>query len=103
MDFASARQHMVDSQLRPNAVTDDRLVASMATVPREIFVPAERRFLAYADEDLTYGAAAPGSRCILRPMTFGRMVQLLGIRAEDRVLDVGCGTGFSCAILSHLA
>jgi protein-L-isoaspartate(D-aspartate) O-methyltransferase len=103
MDFASARLKMVESQLLPNGVTDPSLIAAISEVPRELFVFGEHQGLAYADDDIeigTTGASAP--RFLLTPMTFGRMVQLLMLRGEDRVLDVGCGTGYSCAVLSRL-
>lgn len=105
MDFALARAKMIESQLRPNGITDDRLIAAMAAVPRELFVPQNRRYLAYMDEHIELGSVQPGgnSRCLLEPMTFARLVQLLALEADDKVLDVGCGTGYSSAILSMLA
>lgn len=104
MEFASARLNMVESQLRPNGVVDPALIQAMSEVPRELFVPAEQRPLAYADGDIELGSdAAMSPRFLLEPMTFGRMVQLLMLRPEDQVLDVGCGSGYSCTVLSHLA
>jgi protein-L-isoaspartate(D-aspartate) O-methyltransferase len=104
MEFASVRLQMVDSQLRPNGVTDPALVRAMSEVPRELFVPVEQRSLAYADNDIKVESSAPAdARFLLRPMTFGRMVQLLMLEKDERVLDVGFGTGYSCAVLSRLA
>lgn len=103
MDFASARLKMVESQLQPNSVTDPALLRAMSEIPRELFVHGAQRLLAYADDDIELGSdgsAAP--RFLLSPMTFGRMVQLLMLRSEYRVLDVGCGGGYSCAVLSRL-
>jgi protein-L-isoaspartate(D-aspartate) O-methyltransferase len=103
MDFASARFQMVESQLRPNGVTDPALLRAMAEVPRELFVPAEHRPLAYADDDIELGSSDPtGPRFLLAPMTFGRMGQLLMLRDDHRVLDIACGSGYSCAVLSRL-
>ena len=104
MDFTSARLTMVESQLRPNGVTDPSLIRAMSEVPREQFLPAEQRALAYVDDDIELGRNLPtGARFLLSPMTFGRMVQILMLQGEDRVLDVGSGSGYSCAILSRLA
>jgi protein-L-isoaspartate(D-aspartate) O-methyltransferase len=105
MDFESARIKMIDSQVRPNGITDERLMAAMAAVPRELFVPPGKESLAYMDEDIEIGAT-PGRGCrryLVEPMTFARMVQLLSLEPEDIVLDVGCATGYSSAILSMLA
>ena len=97
--FAEARHHMVLSQLRPNRVTDDRVADAMDTVPREEFVPKELRGVAYLDEDLE---VAPG-RFVVEPRVFGRLLQEANIGPSDVVLDIGCGTGYSSAVLGHLA
>lgn len=97
-DFAAARKQMVDSQLLPNKVTDARLVEAMGSVPREAFVPQAMRGVAYMDEDLQ---VAPG-RYVIEPMVFARMLQEAGIRNTDAVLDVGCATGYSAAVLAKL-
>lgn len=104
MDFTAARLTMVESQLRPNGVTDPSLIRAMSEIPREAFLPAEQRALAYVDDDIELGRNLPtGPRFLLSPMTFGRMVQILMLQNEERVLDVGCGSGYSSAILSRLA
>ena len=95
----SARFNMVETQIRPSHVTDDRLLAAMMAVPREKFVPGAARALAYADVPV---ALAPG-RYLLDPRSFAKLVQLAGIEADDRVLDVGGGTGYSAAVLARLA
>jgi protein-L-isoaspartate(D-aspartate) O-methyltransferase len=103
MNFASARLKMVESQLQPNGVTDPGLLRAVSEVPREMFVQAEHRSLAYADDDIELGSdASMGRRFLLNPMTFGRMAQILMLQSEYRVLDVGCGSGYSCAVLSRL-
>jgi len=98
IDFARARKTMVDNQLRTGGITDRRLLAAMAEVPREKFVPAVRQALAYIDEALPIG----GTRRLGAPLPFARLVQLASIEHTDRVLDVGCGTGYSAAVLAQL-
>jgi protein-L-isoaspartate(D-aspartate) O-methyltransferase len=99
VDFAAARANMVDCQLRTNKVTDLRVLYSFETVPREDFVPEARRSIAYVDEDLEI---APG-RYLIEPMVFARLVQAADIRPDDVVLEIGGGSGYGSAILSHLA
>lgn len=99
MDFEAARIKMVDNQVRTTDVTDARILGAFLTVPREIFVPAERQVLAYIDGDLPLG----GGRFLMEPSPFAKLLQLARVGAEDRVLDVGCGTGYSAAVLSRLA
>jgi len=103
IDFATQRHNMIESQVRTGGITDHRVIEAMAAVPREEFVPAGRRPLAYMDEDIEIGEAAGGRRYLMEPMTFARLLQNAAIRPEDVVLDVGTGTGYSAAILSHLA
>ena len=101
VDFAQARRIMVDCQVRPSDVTDLRIIAAMLDVPRERFVAASQRGVAYLDVDV---AAADGSRrALLKPMVFSKLLQAAGIGETDRVLDVGCATGYSAAVLSQLA
>jgi protein-L-isoaspartate(D-aspartate) O-methyltransferase len=104
MDFGLARAQMIESQLRPNDVNDERLIAAMAWIPRELFVPPARRSLAYMDEHIEIAAASKtgGPRYLISPMTLGRLVQLLHLKTDHAVLDVGCGTGYSTAILASI-
>ena len=95
----SARFNMIEAQIRPSHVTDNRILAAMGAVAREKFVPSAAQALAYADVPV---AVAPG-RYLLDPRSFAKLVQLAGIEATDRVLDVGCGTGYSAAVLGRLA
>lgn len=101
-DFDQSRRKMVDNQLRANDVTDHRILDAMEAVPREKFVPASRRPVAYIDEDLGIGAAGSG-RYLIKPHIFGKLVQLAGIGDQDVVLIVGAGTGYSAAVISKLA
>jgi protein-L-isoaspartate(D-aspartate) O-methyltransferase len=95
----SARFNMVEAQIRTSNVTDPRIHAAMGAVAREKFVPHAARALAYADVPV---AVAQG-RYLLDPRSFAKLLQLAQITAEDRVLDVACGTGYSSAVLGRLA
>lgn len=98
-DFSKARQNMVDCQLRTNKVVDEALVARFETVPREWFVGESVQSVAYVDEDVSIG----NGRYLVAPMVLARMLQELAISRSEVVLDVGCGTGYSSAIISGLA
>ncbi len=98
MDFAAARRAMVDNQLRPQAVTDPRVVAAMAAVPREEFVPPASRPLAYIDRIVQLG----NGRGLTPPATLGRMLVELEPKPGERVLVVGAATGYSAAVLAEL-
>lgn len=98
-DFNIARANMVESQVRPNGITDHRIIAAMAEIPRENFVPASRRDIAYVDDDLEIA----DGRYLTEPMIFARLVQLAEIRPEDRVLHVGAASGYGTAVLARLA
>jgi protein-L-isoaspartate(D-aspartate) O-methyltransferase len=103
-DYAAARTKMVDSQLRTTDVTDYAVLAAMGEIPRERFVPARMRPLAYIDEDIAVkdGAAGTAARYLMEPAPFARLVQLAEIGPSDIVLDVGCATGYSTAVLARL-
>ena len=98
-DYAAARRHMVDSQIRPNKVTDERIMEAMGKVPREIFVPPSLKGVAYVDEDIQI---APG-RFLMEPQVLARLIQAAEIEPTDAVLEIGSATGYASAILSHLA
>src|SRR5262249_31864873 len=104
-DFAPARRMMVDSQVRTSDVTDLRIIAAMLELPRERFVPEDKADLAYLDLDIPVTPASAGqpARRLLKPMVLAKMVQAAEIAAGDHVLDVGCATGYSSALLARLA
>ncbi|MGH7043746.1 MAG: protein-L-isoaspartate O-methyltransferase family protein [Acetobacteraceae bacterium] len=95
-DFADARARMVDSQIRPNKVSDPRILSAMGALPRERFVPPGLAPLAYVDEDIPLG----GGRVMPAPMTIARLVQLLAPEAGERALVVAAGTGYGAALLA---
>lgn len=98
-NFGEMRRAMVDCQIRTTDVTDLRLLDALLSVPREEFVPAARKALAYIDED----AAVGGGRFVMEPSPFAKLAQLADIKPGDLVLDVGCATGYSSAVFSLLA
>ena len=103
VDFERARKMMVENQLRTSNITDKRVLAAMLQVPRERFVPEGRKALAYIDEAHRLDTASGAARYLPSAAPFGRMVQLAGIETTDAVLDLGCGSGYSTAVLSILA
>lgn len=104
-DSTAQRLNMVESQVRPSDVTDRRIIRAMLSVPREEFVPAALASTAYMDVDVPVEAAqAPGvGRCLLAPRVLAKLIQAAGIEANMKVLDVGCATGYSTAIIAALA
>ena len=105
IDFELARATMVELQLRTDRVTDRRILSAFATLPRERFVPEEKRELAYSDASLEVWPSIDGApaRFLLPPVVLARLVQLAAVEAKDAVLDVGCATGYSTAVLARLA
>jgi protein-L-isoaspartate(D-aspartate) O-methyltransferase len=89
---------MVDSQLRPEAVTDRGVLAAMASVERENFVPEAARALAYADRPLPLG----NGRAMMPPAALGRLLSELAPRPGERALVIGSGTGYSAALLEAI-
>src|SRR6476659_486719 len=102
-DFAAARRMMVDGQVRTADVTDLRLLAAMLELPRERFFPDDETSLAYLDLDAPVSAPGQPVRRQLKPMVLAKLIQAAGIAATDHVLDVGCASGYSTALLTHLA
>lgn len=98
-DFSVQRAAMVESQLRTNDVTDARILKAMGEIARERFVPAALSAVAYMEGCVPLGKG----RALLDPRSFAKLTQLAEVRAADRVLDVGCSTGYSTLVLSRLA
>ena len=101
--FSTARQNMVDCQVRPSDVTDARIIEAMLKVPRELFVLLDRRALAYLDLDLDVSEEASARRCLIKPAVTARMLQAATIRETDKVLVVGCATGYIAAVAGQFA
>ena len=95
-DFTDARTRMVDSQIRPNKVSDPRILAAMRALPRERFLPPGLAPRAYSDDDVPLG----GGRVLMEPMVIARLVQLLAPEAGMRALVVAAGTGYGAALLA---
>jgi protein-L-isoaspartate(D-aspartate) O-methyltransferase len=102
-DFAAARRNMVDGQVRIADVTDLRLIAAMQEVARERFVPPAAAALAYIDLEVPVGDGRQASRRLLKPMVLAKLIQAADLAASDRVLDVGCATGYGAAVLARIA
>ena len=90
---------MVESQLRTNRVSDRRVLEAFETVARELFVPEGKRGIAYIDKDM----AVAEDRYLMEPRVLARLLQAAAVEADDIVLVIGCGTGYSCALLAQLA
>jgi protein-L-isoaspartate(D-aspartate) O-methyltransferase len=97
-DFAAARHNMIEGQIRTNKVTDPALLDALAALPREQFVPAERKAAAYIDDDIRLG----GDRYMMEPMVLARLLQAAEPTRTEVALDVGCGTGYATALLARL-
>jgi len=98
-DTATARRMMVDGQIRTADVTSPDLIAAMAEIARERFMPAAVAGLAYADSDVPVG----NGRALLKPVVLAKLIQAAQLTGADRVLDVGCATGYAAAVLARLA
>jgi protein-L-isoaspartate(D-aspartate) O-methyltransferase len=98
-EFATRRVMMVDTQVRPSDVTKFPIIDAMLTVPRETFVPDDKREAAYVGENLSL---APG-RVVLEARTMAKLLDALDIQPKELVLDVGCGLGYSAAVIARLA
>src|SRR5687768_12307365 len=98
MDFEAARRAMIDSQLRPEGVTDAAVLAAMGSVAREDYVPQAARDVAYVDRPIALGEG----RAMMPPAALGRLLGALAPRAGERALVVGAASGYSAAILGAI-
>ena len=98
-DFASRRMMMVDTQVRPSDVTKFPIIDAMLSVPRELYVPDDLREAAYVGENLPLG----GGRVLLEARTLAKLLDALDLRPGEMVLDLGCGLGYSAAVIARLA
>jgi len=98
MDFAKARRHMIDCQILPNRVTDNRVIDAMTDMPREAFLPKRLHGISYADEALSIG----GGRHVMEPMIIARLLQAAKCGPDDVALVIGCGAGYTSALLANL-
>ncbi|TAG19898.1 MAG: protein-L-isoaspartate O-methyltransferase [Rhodobacterales bacterium] len=98
-DFSSRRVTMVDTQVRPSDVTKFPIIDAMLSVPRELYVPQDRREAAYVGENLDIGT----DRVMLEARTLAKILDALDIQPDELVLDLGCGLGYSAAVLARLA
>jgi protein-L-isoaspartate(D-aspartate) O-methyltransferase len=101
--FATARQYMVDGQVRPSDVTYNRIIDAMLAVPREAFVPQGQRALAYLDFDLDVSGGASAKRFLVKPLVLAKMLQAAEIKDTDHVLVAGSATGYTAALVARLA
>src|SRR5688572_21360011 len=92
------RERMVERQLRRRGIHDERVLAAMAEVPRELFVPEDQRRRAYRDGALRIGEG----QTISQPWIVACMAQLLELQGDETVLEVGTGSGYAAAVLSRL-
>ncbi|MEM9392722.1 MAG: protein-L-isoaspartate O-methyltransferase [Pseudomonadota bacterium] len=97
-DFANRRTLMVDTQVRPSDVTKFPIIEAMLHVRREVFTPDEMQEIAYAGENIPLGP----NRVLLEPRTFAKMLDALDLSRDELVLDLGCGLGYSSAVLARL-
>jgi protein-L-isoaspartate(D-aspartate) O-methyltransferase len=102
-NFETLRKRMVDSQIRVNDVTDHRVIKAFSDTPRELFVPSDQKPFAYGDRDIPISAGGNEERFLLTPMVMAKTIQALQIDTTSVVLDIGCGSGYSTAILAQLA
>ncbi len=98
MDFAAARQNMVDCQILPNRVDDQRIVDALLKIPREKIVPDKLTGIAYVYENVPLG----GQRYVKEAMVVARLLQTAALNAEDVALSIGCGTGYATAVLAQI-
>ncbi|MDZ4093339.1 MAG: protein-L-isoaspartate O-methyltransferase [Paracoccaceae bacterium] len=98
-EFSDRRTVMVDTQVRPSDVTKFPIIEAMLAIPREVYVPSDKREAAYVGENVRI---APG-RVVLEPRSFAKLLDALDVQPGELVLDLGCGLGYSTAVIARLA
>lgn len=98
-NYTTARRNMVECQVKPNNVQDERLLDAMLDLPRERFVPLHMQGFAYIDEDIDLG----NGRYLAEPMVLARLIDAANLKSTDVVLDIGCGMGYSTALMAQMA
>jgi len=101
--FSTARQKMVDGQVRTSDVTDGRILDAMLALPRENFVPEDKRALAYLDLDLDVAEDGAQKRFLVKPVLTAKLLQAVELNGTDNVLIVGAATGYAAAVAARLA
>ena len=99
MDFAAARHNMVESQIKPNRVTDTLVMDALAELPREKFVPKALQGIAYVDEAIDIG----GGRHLMETWVLARLLQTAEVQTDDIALIIGCGSGYEAAVMAYVA
>ncbi len=99
MDFAAARHNMVESQIKPNRVTDTLVMDALAELPREKFVPKALQGIAYVDEAIDIG----GDRHLMETWVLARLLQTAEVQTDDIALIIGCGSGYEAAVMAYVA
>ena len=97
--YAEERRRMVEEQLVARGIDDQRVLDAMADVPRHLFVPEDQRERAYSDQPLPIGFG----QTIYQPYVVAQMTALLGLGPNDKVLEIGTGSGYNTAVLSRVA
>jgi protein-L-isoaspartate(D-aspartate) O-methyltransferase len=106
INFEQSRRFMIEQQIRPWNVLDADVLARLASVRRELFVPFAHQALAFVDMELPLGNAGAGAeagQCMLAPRVEARLLQDLALKASDRVLEIGTGSGYMAALLGSLS
>ena len=98
MDYAAARQSMVNCQILPNNVTNPSVIDGMLVLPREEFVPEELKGVAYVDESLPLGSG----RYLMEPMVAARLLETVAPATDDVALSIGCASGYLPALLARI-
>jgi len=103
MNIETARFNMIEQQIRPWEVLDGQVLSLLSIVKRENFVPLAHKSLAFADMEIPLQSSGSKGQCMLAPKVEARLLQDADIKATDKVLEVGTGSGYMAALLAHQA